>query len=51
MQSGMSTMIIRDTSKSHIVCSLYFGIPHTYCALSFTRKLPERETKFKITGK
>lgn len=51
MQSGMSTMIIRDTNRSHIVCSLYFGIPHTYCALSFTRKLPERETKFKITGK
>ncbi|MCL4128914.1 UNVERIFIED_CONTAM: hypothetical protein GTU68_050335 [Idotea baltica] len=51
MQSGMSTMIIRDTNRSHIVASLYFGIPHTYCAFSYTYKLADKEAKFKVTSK
>ena len=51
MQSGMNTMIIRDTPTQHIVFSAYIGIPHTYAALSYTHKMPERESKLKLTGK
>ena len=51
LQSGMSTMIIRDTEYSHMVCSVYFGLPHTYTALSYTHKLLARESKLKLTGK
>lgn len=51
LQSGMNTMIIRDTTNLHLVASLYFGIPHTYAALSYTHKMPERESKLKLTGK
>lgn len=51
MQSGMNTMIIRDTPSHHIVFSAYIGIPHTYLALSYTHKMPEKECKLKLTGK
>ncbi|KAK7082714.1 DnaJ (Hsp40), subfamily C, member 11 [Halocaridina rubra] len=51
MQSGMNTMIIRDTPSLHIVFSGYIGIPHTYIALSYTHKMPERDAKLKLTGK
>ncbi|KAK8723209.1 hypothetical protein OTU49_011910 [Cherax quadricarinatus] len=51
MQSGMNTMIIRDTPFQHLVCSAYIGIPHTYIAVSYTHKMPEQEYKVKLTGK
>lgn len=51
MQSGMNTMIIRDTASHHIVFSAYIGIPHTYAALSFTHKMPDNDAKVKLTGK
>lgn len=51
MQSGMNTMIIRDTPTQHIVFSAYIGIPHTYAALSYTHKMPDQESKVKLTGK
>lgn len=51
MQSGMNTMIIRDTPSYHLVFSAYIGIPHTYAALSYTHKMPDHDTKVKLTGK
>lgn len=51
MQSGMNTMIIRDTPSLHLVFSAYIGIPHTYAALSYTHKMPDHEAKLKLTGK
>lgn len=51
MQSGMNTMIIRDTPNLHLVFSAYIGIPHTYVALSYTHKMPDHEAKVKLTGK
>ncbi|KAG7166506.1 dnaJ homolog subfamily C member 11-like [Homarus americanus] len=51
MQSGVNTMIIRDTPTQHLVFSAYIGIPHTYAALSYTHKMPEHDSKVKVTGK
>ncbi|XP_050737398.1 dnaJ homolog subfamily C member 11-like [Eriocheir sinensis] len=51
MQSGMNTMIIRDTPTLHLVFSAYIGIPHTYAALSYTHKMPDHDAKIKLTGK
>ncbi|KAK4326997.1 hypothetical protein Pmani_002515 [Petrolisthes manimaculis] len=51
MQSGMNTMIIRDTPALRVVLSAYIGIPHTYLALSYTHKIVEHEAKVKLVGK
>lgn len=51
MQSGMNTMIIRDTPALRFVLSAYIGIPHTYLALSYTHKMVEHEAKVKLVGK
>ncbi|KAK3881827.1 hypothetical protein Pcinc_013759 [Petrolisthes cinctipes] len=51
MQSGMNTMIIRDTPALRLVLSAYIGIPHTYLALSYTHKIVEYEAKVKLVGK
>ena len=40
-QSGMSTMLIRDTEKFRITTSIQFGIPYTYIMASITRKFNE----------
>lgn len=37
-QSGMSTMLVRNTEKFHFSVSLQFGIPYTYFMASVTRK-------------
>lgn len=49
--SGLSTMIIRDTERLHGVVSLHFGVPHTYLSLTYVHKIPEHDSKLKFTGK
>ena len=45
-QSGMSTMIVRDSKNFHISASVQFGIPYTYFMASVTRKFDaDRTTK------
>lgn len=34
----MSTMIVKDMGKYHLMASVQFGIPHTYLMASVTRK-------------
>ncbi|KAK7788299.1 hypothetical protein R5R35_000129 [Gryllus longicercus] len=46
-QSAMSTVIVRDTPRSHTSVSLQFGIPHTYISLTYTHKLEEYELKLR----
>jgi hypothetical protein len=44
-ESGMCTMVVRDTEKYNMSLSLQLGIPYTYAMLSYTRKLPEQKRK------
>ena len=46
-QSGMSTMIVRDTEKYHTMAMLQFGIPHTYLVFALTRKFEAAKTKLR----
>merc|ERR1719481_213317 len=45
--SGMCTMIVRNSEKHQTTASLQFGIPYTYLMLSHTWKIPEKKRKFR----
>ena len=45
--SGMSTMVVYDSEKYHIMSSLQFGIPYTYLVLSLTRKFHKPISKLR----
>ncbi|XP_023330820.1 dnaJ homolog subfamily C member 11 isoform X2 [Eurytemora carolleeae] len=46
-QSGMETMIVRDTPKYHMVASVQLGIPYTYAMISYTRKIQDKKKKLR----
>ena len=46
-QSGMSTMVVRDTEKYHTMAMLQFGIPHTYLVFALTRKFETARTRLR----
>ena len=50
-QSGMATMVVRDTEKYHAMASLQLGIPFTYVILSYTRKMTEQKQKLRAAIK
>ena len=45
--SGMCTMVVRNTERYQTTASLRFGIPYTYAMLAHTWKLPEKKRKFR----
>jgi len=45
--SGMCTMIVRNTEKHQTTASLQLGIPYTYIMLAHTMKIPEKKRKFR----
>ena len=45
--SGMCTMVVRNTERYQTTASLQFGIPYTYAMLAHTWKLPEKKRKFR----
>jgi len=49
--SGMCTMVVRNTEKYQTTASLQFGIPYTYAMLAHTWKLPEKKRKFRAALK
>lgn len=49
--TGLNTMVIRDTEKLHAVISVHFGVPHTYLSATYVYKMPDQEAKLKLTGK
>lgn len=49
--TGLNTMVIRDTEKQHAVLSVHFGLPHTYLSATYAYKMPDQEAKLKLTGK
>jgi len=50
-QSGMATMVVRDTERYHAMASLQLGIPFTYVILSYTRKMTEQKQKLRAAIK
>jgi hypothetical protein len=50
-QSGMSTMVVYDSEKYHIMTSLQFGIPYTYYMLAVSRKFTNPVGKFRCSLK
>jgi len=49
--SGMCTMVVRNTERHQTTASLQFGIPNTYAILAHTWKLPEKKRKFRAVLK
>jgi len=49
--SGMCTMVVRNTERHQTTASLQFGIPNTYAILAHTWKLPENKIKFRAVLK
>lgn len=47
VQSAMSTMIVRDTSRSYTAFSIHFGVLHSYVSLNYTYKMEEKQLKLR----
>jgi len=45
--SGMCTMVVRNTERYQTTATLQFGIPYTYAMLAYTWKVPEKKRKFR----
>jgi len=45
--SGMCTMVVRNTERYQFTATMQFGIPYTYAMLAYTRKIPEKKRKFR----
>jgi len=50
-QSGMETMIVRNTPGYNFVGSVQLGIPYTYAMLSVTKKVPDTKKKMRLAVK
>jgi len=46
-ESGMCTMLVRNTERYQTTATMQFGIPYTYAMLAFTWKVPEKKRKFR----
>ncbi|XP_012226149.1 dnaJ homolog subfamily C member 11 isoform X1 [Linepithema humile] len=47
IQGAMSTMIVRDTSRSYTAFSLHFGLVHSFVSLNYTYKMEEKQLKLR----
>ncbi|XP_051172125.1 dnaJ homolog subfamily C member 11 [Leptopilina boulardi] len=50
-QTGMSTIIERNTPNSYTAFTIHFGLLNSYINLSYTHKMPERQLQLKSTGR
>jgi len=50
-ESGMCSMLVRDTPKYHATLSLQLGIPYTYAMAAYTRKLEKKGRKCRVAVK
>ncbi|XP_032684915.1 dnaJ homolog subfamily C member 11 isoform X2 [Odontomachus brunneus] len=51
IQDAMSTMIVRDTSRSYIAFSIHFGLLHSFISLNYTYKMQEKELRLRSSIK
>lgn len=47
IQNAMSTMIVRDTSRSYTAFSIHFGLIHSFVSLNYTYKMEEKQLKLR----
>lgn len=47
IQGAMSTMIVRDTSRSYTSFSVHFGLIHSFVSLNYTYKMEEKQLKLR----
>lgn len=47
IQDAMSTMIVRDTSRSYTAFSIHFGLLHSFVSLNYTYKMEEKQLKLR----
>ncbi|EFN68171.1 DnaJ-like protein subfamily C member 11 [Camponotus floridanus] len=47
IQGAMSTMIVRDTSRSYTSFSIHFGLIHSFVSLNYTYKMEEKQLKLR----
>lgn len=50
-QSGMSTIIERNTAHSYTAFTIHFGLLNSYINLSYTYKMAERQLQLKSTAR
>lgn len=51
IQDAMSTMIVRDTSRSYVAFSIHFGLLHSFVSLNYTYKMQEKELRLRSSVK
>ncbi|XP_071944349.1 dnaJ homolog subfamily C member 11-like [Antedon mediterranea] len=51
MQSAMTSMLIRDTRESRLVCQLQLGIPSTFASVNLVKKFEIDEAKLSVSAK
>lgn len=51
IQDAMSTMIVRDTSRSYTAFSIHFGLVHSFISLNYTYKMEEKQLKLRASIK
>lgn len=47
LQSTMSTIIVRDTTRSYTALSVHFGILQSFVSLNYTYKMNEKQMKLR----
>ncbi|KAL6260832.1 dnaJ homolog subfamily C member 11 [Pogonomyrmex barbatus] len=47
IQDAMSTMIVRDTSRSYMAFSIHFGLLNSFVSLNYTYKMEEKQLKLR----
>jgi len=50
-ESGMCTMLVRDTEQYNTSLSLQLGIPYTYAMFSYTHKFPKQKRRCRLAVK
>ncbi|XP_014474291.1 PREDICTED: dnaJ homolog subfamily C member 11 isoform X2 [Dinoponera quadriceps] len=51
IQDAMSTMIVRDTSRSYTAISIHFGLLHSFVSLNYTYKMEEKQLRLRSSVK
>ncbi|XP_011151272.1 dnaJ homolog subfamily C member 11 isoform X2 [Harpegnathos saltator] len=51
IQDAMSTMVVRDTSRSYTAISIHFGLIHSFISLNYTYKMEEKQLRLRSSVK
>ncbi|XP_033100299.1 dnaJ homolog subfamily C member 11-like [Anneissia japonica] len=51
MQSAMTSMLIRDTTNTRLVCQLQLGIPNSFASVNMVKKFEHNDAKLNVAVK